>query len=28
MRALVAHEYGAPDVLKLEQVQRPEPKDD
>jgi NADPH:quinone reductase-like Zn-dependent oxidoreductase len=28
MRAVVAHEYGAPDVLKLEQVQRPEPKDD
>src|SRR3954447_4250595 len=28
MRALVAREYGAPDVLKLEQVQRPEPKDD
>src|SRR3954451_19961018 len=28
MRAVVAHEYGAPDVLKLEQVQRPEPNDD
>src|SRR3954453_22135125 len=28
MRAVVAHEYGAPDVLKLEQVQRSEPKDD
>jgi NADPH:quinone reductase-like Zn-dependent oxidoreductase len=28
MRAVVAHEYGAPDVLKLEQVQTPEPKDD
>src|SRR3954466_12515008 len=28
MRALVAHEYGAPDVLKLEQVQRPEPNQD
>src|SRR5881275_2199133 len=27
-RAVVAHEYGAPDVLKLEQVQRPEPNDD
>ena len=27
MRAVVAHEYGAPDVLKLEQVQRPEPND-
>src|ERR1043166_6694679 len=24
MQAVVAHEYGAPDVLKLEQVQRPE----
>src|SRR5213595_3758835 len=28
MRAVVAHEYGAPDVLKVEQVQRPEPNDD
>jgi NADPH:quinone reductase-like Zn-dependent oxidoreductase len=28
MRAVVAHEYGAPEVLKLEQVQRPEPNDD
>ena len=28
MRAVVAHEYGAPDVLKIEQVQRPEPDDD
>src|SRR6266850_3878419 len=28
MRAVVAHEYGAPDVLKLEQLQRPEPNDD
>ena len=28
MRAVVAHEYGAPDVLKIEQVQRPEPGDD
>src|SRR4030095_6287729 len=28
MRAVVAHEYGSPDVLKLEQVQRPEPNDD
>jgi NADPH:quinone reductase-like Zn-dependent oxidoreductase len=28
MQAVVAHEYGAPDVLKLEQVQRPEPNDD
>src|SRR5512132_3314589 len=28
MRAVVAHEYGVPEVLKLEQVQRPEPNDD
>src|SRR5437660_127264 len=28
MRAVVAHEYGAPEVLKVEQVQRPEPNDD
>src|SRR6266481_4397619 len=28
MRAVVAHEYGAPELLKLEQVQRPEPKED
>jgi NADPH:quinone reductase-like Zn-dependent oxidoreductase len=28
MRAVVAHEYGVPDVLKIEQVQRPEPNDD
>src|SRR6266536_2750941 len=28
MKAVVAHEYGAPDVLKFEQVPRPEPKDD
>jgi NADPH:quinone reductase-like Zn-dependent oxidoreductase len=28
MRAVVAHDYGAPEVLKLEQVQRPEPNDD
>jgi len=28
MRAVVAHEYGLPEVLKLEQVQRPEPNDD
>src|SRR5882724_6579150 len=28
MQAVVAHEYGAPDVLKLERVQRPEPSDD
>src|SRR5437867_9959204 len=28
MRAVVAHEYGAPDVLKFEEVPRPEPHDD
>src|SRR5215469_2657451 len=28
MRAVVAHEYGPPDVLKIEQVPRPEPADD
>src|SRR4029450_11840723 len=28
MRAVVAHEYGAPDVLKIEQVQRREPNED
>jgi len=28
MKAVVAHEYGAPDVLKLEEVARPEPKED
>jgi NADPH:quinone reductase-like Zn-dependent oxidoreductase len=28
MRAIVMHEYGGPDVLKYEQVPRPEPKDD
>ncbi|HEY6045718.1 MAG TPA: NADP-dependent oxidoreductase, partial [Pyrinomonadaceae bacterium] len=28
MRAVVAHEYGAPEVLQLEQVPRPEPQDD
>src|SRR3954453_11310224 len=27
MRAVVAHEYGAPDVLKVEQVPRPEPNE-
>src|SRR4030095_518679 len=26
--AIVAHEYGGPEVLKYEDVQRPEPKDD
>ena len=28
MKAVVAHEYGAPEVLKSEEVPRPEPKDD
>jgi NADPH:quinone reductase-like Zn-dependent oxidoreductase len=28
MRAIVAHEYGTPEVLKLEQVPRSEPKED
>jgi len=28
MKAVVAHEYGAPEVLKIEEVPRPEPKDD
>jgi NADPH:quinone reductase-like Zn-dependent oxidoreductase len=28
MRAVVAHEYGAPEVLKIEQMPRPEPNDD
>ena len=28
MRAAIAHEYGAPEVLKLEQVPRPEPQQD
>src|SRR6266700_972043 len=28
MKAVVAHEYGAPEVLKFEQVPRPGPKDD
>jgi len=28
MKAVVAHEYGAPEVLKLEQVPRPQPNED
>ena len=28
MKAMVRHEYGAPDVLKLEEVHKPTPKDD
>ena len=28
MKAAVAHEYGAPEVLKIEQIARPEPKED
>jgi len=28
MKAVIAHEYGAPEVLKFEEVPRPEPKDD
>jgi NADPH:quinone reductase-like Zn-dependent oxidoreductase len=28
MKAIVVHEYGGPDVLKLEDAPRPEPKDD
>ena len=28
MKAIVVHEYGGPDVLKYEDVPRPEPKDD
>jgi NADPH:quinone reductase-like Zn-dependent oxidoreductase len=28
MKAVVAHDYGAPDVLKFEEVTRPEPGDD
>src|SRR5205809_4836731 len=27
MKAVVAHEYGGPEVLKLEEVPRPEPKE-
>src|SRR6476620_901166 len=28
MKAVVAHEYGGPEVLKFEEVPRPEPKED
>jgi NADPH:quinone reductase-like Zn-dependent oxidoreductase len=28
MKAVVAHEYGAPEVLKIEQIPRPEPNED
>lgn len=28
MKAVVAHEYGRPEVLKLEEITRPEPKED
>jgi NADPH:quinone reductase-like Zn-dependent oxidoreductase len=28
MKAVVAHQYGAPEVLKFEEIPRPEPKDD
>ncbi len=28
MKAMVRHEYGSPDVLKLEEVHKPTPKDD
>jgi len=28
MKAVVAHEYGAPEVLKFEEVRRPEPNED
>src|SRR5260370_26769790 len=28
MKAVVAHQYGAPEVLKIEQAPRPEPNED
>src|SRR5215510_2564480 len=28
MRAMVYHQYGAPDVVKLEEVEKPAPTDD
>jgi NADPH:quinone reductase-like Zn-dependent oxidoreductase len=28
MKAIVCHQYGSPDVLKLEEVQKPTPRDD
>jgi hypothetical protein len=28
MKAVVIHEYGGPEVLKYEDIPRPEPKDD